>query len=427
MRVPPPGPVPVGRRRFLAAVAGIAAACGERTDPDRRPGGARQPAARDAVDQVLLIDAAGPGGFGPFVEEILIAEGLLGVRRVVTAAASPLAVDRVGAVVIHGDLSSSEWINAVLAFVRRGGALVSVCPGSELLSRFGVRVAGPLPPASGVFFGSDSTEPLRLHVEAEGWDVTAGRVEAWFADDAGPTRHAAVVRVSDGEGSAVFWAFDVARNVALIRQGDPAWVPAPAADAREASLIDALAARLKAESLGRPDADVYQRALVGGLSPRSGVPGPLVLTGYFPHGSEAVLVATAAARGLGAKPLDALVRRVERARGRLSIHYALPGSTSTERFLRGVRWSAERLPILGDVLADSSMPPSPRFVGDWRERGHEFAPLSPAGCGLQEGLADAWRAFDEAGYGRGARTLRTDGACGTGGARRSHSATAACA
>jgi hypothetical protein len=394
------------RREFLVATAALAAACGRPADRPAAGAGSRAALPGAATPHVLLVDAG--ASFAAFLGEMLGAEGVIGVVTHDAASASPEVLITAGAVAVHGAALSPAWIDGLEAFVRRGGLLVAVAPGAPLLGRFGIEEGGALA-ATGVQLAhrADDESPLRLHVAGQRWTpAPEAAVEATFAGDiAAP----AAVRVTHGDGQAVLWAFDVAHNVALIRQGNPAWADTNRDDLPQQQVVDAMVGWIRPETLARPDADLYQQAVSAALAGGTGVVGPAPLLDYFPGAARSVLVATSDAHGNGAAVLDALVRRVEGLDGRLSIYYTPPATTGWRLTARRARWTLGRLPVVGDAFLSDLGPPSPQVVDSWRARGHEFAPHPRAdeGVDLESGLAQAWQEFDDDGYGTTHLSTRT--------------------
>jgi len=403
-----PGTAALNRRQFLAATALAAAACG-RPPESARSAGASAPA-RTPLAPALLVNAGGRAVFGAYLGEMLAGEGLCGLTPVPAGDPPPDSVARAAALVVYGDALSTAWVDAVDAAVRRGATLVAVAPGAALLARFGIEDRGELR-CDGVFL-SDRADAaaLRLHVDGRRWAVPPGATTAArFAMPAGIPPVPAVVQLTHGSGRVSAWAFDVARNVALIRQGDPARANANYDALPSIQLIDALAGWVRPETLTRPDADLYQQRLSAQLAAGSGATGPLPMLEYFPGEARSVMVATSDAHGNGAAVLEALLRRVEGFDGRLSVYYTPPATTGWRRTARHVRWTLGRLPLVGDRLLSEFGPPAPQVVAGWRARGHEFAPHPRAdeGVDLEGGLAELWEAFASDGYGTDHVSTRT--------------------
>ncbi|MGE0361103.1 MAG: hypothetical protein AB7H93_04975 [Vicinamibacterales bacterium] len=403
-----PATAALNRRQFLAAAAVAAAACGRPTE-SARPAGAAPPS-RASLTPALLVDAGGHAVFGAYLGEILAGEGICGLTPVPAGDPPPDSVARAAALVVYGDALSTAWVDAVEAAVRRGATLVAVAPGGALLARFGIEDRGELR-GDGVFLPDGADAPaLRLHVGGRRWTVPPGATAAaTFATPGGASTAPAIVQLTHGSGRVSAWAFDVARNVALIRQGDPNLANANHDALPAIQLIDALAGWIRPDTLTRPDADLYQQRLGALLAAGTGATGPLAMLDYFPGDARSVMVATSDAHGNGAALLEALLRRVEGFGGRLSVYYTPPGTAGWRRTARHARWTLGRLPLVGDRLLSEYGPPAPYVVEGWRARGHEFAPHPRAdeGVELESGLAELWEAFATDGYGTDHVSTRT--------------------
>jgi len=67
-------------------------------------------------------------------------------------------------------------------------------------------------------------EAVQFHSTADHYQLAGAQVVAWLADKSGTPTDFPVVTVGQlGQGQAAMWAFDLARSVALTRQGNPDW------------------------------------------------------------------------------------------------------------------------------------------------------------------------------------------------------------
>lgn len=402
---------PLSRRRFLAASAASAAfgvACGRPPAPgtDRAP--ARVPAAVPAVPQVLVVDGRGAGGFTAYLEELLGAEGVVGVQRVSATAAAPDWLDRVLAVVADGPALPPEWMTALERFAWRGGIVVGLTPAPAFLARCGLAaIERRAAPPDGVRLAAPSAELLRLHVDVDmgGFAAEAGEAEAMFALGE-TTGAAAVVRRRHGAGLVCGWAFDVARNVALIRQGSPQRVDVERDGLANLRFADLMVGWADPNRRHDVDADTFVRLLVGQLA-AAAASGPLLAADHFPGTARTVLIGTGDAHGVGAQVLDEMLGRVEAGGGRLSVFYEPRPTPAWRRYARRARWAASTWPIVGSAVASGEAPPSPRLVDAWRRRGHEFCPHPTSRPTLEAGIARAWDDFAADGYGTDHRVVRT--------------------
>ena len=400
----------VTRREFLAASAAsaaLASGCGRASGPSGSGGVAAAQAPGPAVTQVLLVDAKGDGGFAAYLEELLGVEGVIGVRRVSARSAAPDALDGVRAAVVYGPNVPAAWSDALDRFAVRGGVVAAVEPGASLLARLGiVESAAPPAAADGVRPAGSDDAALRLHVPGRSWQVAADDVEAAFTTRGIPGAPA-IVRRRHGAGVFTLWAFDLAYNVALIRQGSPARVNVDRDGHPKTRFVDVMFGWVDPDLLDRADADEYVRLLVGQLATGDGAGGPLLAADFFPGDARTVLVATGDAHGVGADVLDQVLHRVEAAGGRLSVLYEPPYTPGWRRYARRARWAASTLPLVGPMVESGYAPPSPQLVNAWRARGHEFLPHPTTSPDLEQGLARAWQDFADDGYGTAHAVTRT--------------------
>ncbi len=401
----------VTRRDFLAASAAasaaLAASCGRSPGPGASAGANPESVSSTSFPQVLLVDASGADGFGAYLEELLGVEGVIGVLRVSAQTMPHDLLDGMLAAVIYGPDVPDAWTDALDRFAIRGGAVAAITPGAALLARFGISEA-EAPPSSpdGVRRTDASDAALRLYVPVRQWRARADEVEAFFSTD-GTTGSPAIVSRRHGAGVVSCWAFDVARNVALIRQGSPDRVNVDRDGHPKIRFVDVMFGWVDPDLLDRADADEYVRLLVGQLAAGGATGGPLLGVDFFPGEARTVLIATGDAHGVGAEVLDQVLHRVEAAGGRLSVFYEPPQTPGWRRYARRARWAASALPLVGPVLQSRYAPPPPRLVNAWRSRGHEFSPHPSGYPDLDTGLTRAWRDFEDDGYGTAHSVTRT--------------------
>ena len=176
--------------------------------------------------------------FGGYLAEILRGEGLVefdtSERSALFAADSPAARLASYGVVVAAemDLIAAEE-QALRDYVKGGGVLVAMRPDAGLADLFGIRAIGTRPERLVQHFGIDARAPLakgiteqslQYHGEATDYALDAAAALAYLYDDADtPSSHPAVTVHRVGSGSAVAFAFDLAKSVVLLRQGNPNW------------------------------------------------------------------------------------------------------------------------------------------------------------------------------------------------------------
>lgn len=197
-----------------------------------------EPPKGDAPILVLTDRNYGANPFGGYLVEILRGEGLVEFhqkeRSALFAAAEPAGALAPYRVVIAAEMEFMAEEEPLLRdYVRRGGLLVAMRPGAELADLFGLRVFGTRPERLIQHFGIDAhaplaqgvvEEPLQYHGEATSYALDGATALAWLYEESGtPSAQPAVTVHRHGSGSAVAFAFDLAKSVVLMRQGNPDW------------------------------------------------------------------------------------------------------------------------------------------------------------------------------------------------------------
>jgi hypothetical protein len=177
--------------------------------------------------------------FGRYLTEMLRTEGLMLFREVqlgwLVRKADPLAFLRTFPLVL---LAETRLLPAqqdlIRAYVAAGGNLVAMRPEPALADLFGLKHVGVRPETSEQFFAFDTTtgpgvgitaESLQYHGPADTYTTAGASVLASFWDDlTTPSAAPAVTRHSAGGGQAIAFAFDLAKSIVLMRQGNPDWV-----------------------------------------------------------------------------------------------------------------------------------------------------------------------------------------------------------
>ncbi|HEX6097049.1 MAG TPA: family 16 glycoside hydrolase [Thermoanaerobaculia bacterium] len=259
--------------------------------PDAGPGG----------PVLVLSSAANP--FSRYYGEILLAEGLnaFAVKEINSVTGSMLtAYD----VIILGEMAlTSAQVTMLADWVNAGGNLIAMRPDAQLATLLGltsgsgtlgdgyVAVDTSGAPGAGIV-----SETMQFHGTANLWSLNgATAVAALYSDATTPAGAPAVTVRSVGAngGSAAAFLFDLARSVALTRQGNPAWsgqerdgiAPIRSDDLFFPSWIDF--ARIEI-----PQADEQQRLLVNLIQTVNHDRKPLPRFWYLPDGRKAAVVMT---------------------------------------------------------------------------------------------------------------------------------------
>ncbi len=439
----------VSRRRFLklAGAAGVVAlpgllgydlyraAAGE-APPQISPYAAtdlmpRWPEVAGGAAPLLVLIGEGAGNaFGAYLAEILRAEGLhcFQVGRVADLATAPLPW--YDTVILAETALSPPQAEILGQYVASGSSLVAMRPDAALGGVLGVRsgdsalpegrlqVIAAHPVARGI-----PTSALQFHGAANLYALDGAEPIAWLRGGQGEADgHPAVTLHRQGQGQAALWAYDLARSIVTMRQGNPEWANQERDGGLGIRAADMFRGWVDLDLLPIPQADAQQRLFANLLNALSQARRPLPRLWYFPGRAPSVLIATGDAHGAPTAAIASVVERVERRGGRATIYYSPPLEERARRTASRARFLVTGLPVVGDDLAKRFRSVDPRQIADWRARGHEFT-LHPyvgqegicawylggelATPSLEEGWRRYWREFTGLGYGPVSPTTRT--------------------
>jgi len=361
------------------------------------------------VPLLLLSNPRAQPDFGPYLAEILRAEGFTAFRSAPLSALRPDGLAAFSLILLAAGPVSADEAALLRAYVAAGGALLALRPDPALAPIFGVRQIGPgstgghlrVVPGTPFTLGSEEGS-LQFHGPSD--QLALAGAEAIAHDAAG---NPLIATYRFGQGRSAIWAFDLPRSIALTRQGNPAWVGEERDDLPGLRAADLFVGWIDLERIGVPQADEQQRLLLNMLQQLSETGPPLPRLWYFPGAAPAVLVATGDAHGSRARHVEQVLGQVERYGGSMSIYYTPPAAGVLGRMARKARWTASELPAVGGLLGSADPLPTPAHLATWRERGHEFGMHPYVEQGLEQGYNMYWNEFLKYGYGPLPPTVRT--------------------
>ncbi len=182
---------------------------------------------------LVLIDPETSDRFGIYTCEILRAEGIYCFQ---VSRLDEMTSDLLGdyGLVILTETEVTTAQAAILdAYVDEGGRLIAFRPDQKINHLFGMVASGywvedgylRLVPGTPVQEGL-TLESMQIHGTANGYCIVSKQavpVATLFSDSATPTSYPAVVSHSYGKGKAVAFAYNLPKNIAYTRQGNPAW------------------------------------------------------------------------------------------------------------------------------------------------------------------------------------------------------------
>lgn len=364
-------------------------------------------AVQAATPLLLLTNSHAEGAFGPYLGEILRGEGLLTFTTTPVEQIDAATLARHSAVLLGPGPLSLGAVEILRTFVADGGGLVAIRPHPRLDSLLGVhhlgdqntggqlQVVARHPMAQGIDQGR-----LQIHSTADHLELVGA--EALALDTAG---HPLVTVRRLGRGLAIAWAFDLGQNIALLRQGNPAYTGQERDGLEGVRAADLFQGWIDLERIAVPQADELARLLANNLAAAS--PAPLPRLWYFPAPAAALLVLTGDAHGSRMPALHQALGLAERHGATMSVYYAPPPASTARRLLRRARGWLEGAPLIGATFDSDSGLPSGHSVATIRERGHEFGMHPYVEQGLETGYSAYWNDFIKLGYGPLPATVRT--------------------
>jgi hypothetical protein len=276
------------------------------------------------------------------------------------------------------DLTGAEE-QALRDYVKGGGLLVAMRPGADLADLFGIRLIGTRPERLVQHFGIDARAPLakgiveqslQYHGEATNYALDGAAALAYLYEDADtPSANPAVTVHRYGSGSAVAFAFDLAKSVVLVRQGNPNWQDTEG---------DTMPGYRPMDLFMRPDGSTYfdpqrlmipqadeQQRLLANLIVRL-IDKPLPRMWYLPGRHKAIMVNAGDGEGDHGPQIAPALDACASYGGRFSVYLMTPG--------------IEKTPVEEEAA--------------WRLAGHEVGVHvyggGPDGTGARETLRDAY-------------------------------------
>ncbi len=364
------------RKALRVAVAVVAALWFGQTTPNARDGSA---------PILLVVNSGAANPYGPYLAEILQAEGITAFATVELSSLSAPVLDAARLVVLAETPLTAGQASLLTAYVGAGGRLIAMRPDAQLNGVLGLTDLGPssaeryLAIHAGTYSGSGlqtDTLPFWGPVQRYQTDALATTVATLYSDRTTATAYPAVVRF----GTTATWAFDLARSTVLTRQGKPenAGLIRDGTDAiRTTSLFYG---DIDLDRVGLPHADIQMRLFSRLIADLLADTLPLPRLWYFPGTARTLLVPTADTHVYDDAGTQAQIASIEAHGGVLTMYIS--------------RW----VPY-----------PTAEQASTWRANGHEFG-LHPYGSAdnatIEEGFQLSADWFAANGLGTPSRTVR---------------------
>ena len=273
----------------------------------------------------LLADAA---GLSDYLAEILRAWGLSLFDMTGPDALKNLDPDETRVVICPASRLADQHGAWLAEYAERGGTVVCFTPGGELASAAGVEIEGEKEPPlrlrlTDLPVGGVAGEALPVVGRGDNWRIGPdARPLAWlYHPGRGEGESAGIVERRIGRGRIVAYAFDLARCVLLLRQGDPARaerIPPGDRVARPSHM----AMDIGPDDSGRlPFADLLGRSLVEITRRSLGGPAPMV--SHLPGAAAGVALYSGDEDGASVEQVEAQLDEAAASGGRMSLYVAM--------------------------------------------------------------------------------------------------------
>src|SRR6266498_276234 len=380
---------------------------------------------------LLIVNHESPNPFGIYLGEILRAEGINCFHTAELSNIQSGSLEKYAVVVLAETPLSNAQAEIFRGYVARGGRLISMKPDERLGEMFGLeRSVGSLsegylkmepeyPASEGI-----NSSSLQYHGSANLYPLAGAQSVAWlYKDRETSTQYPAITFNQVNNGMAFAFAFDLAKSIVYMRQGNPESSNQEHDGHPFIRATAMIVGWLDLERIGIQQADEQQRLFVKLIYELSQTKIPLPRLWYFPGHANALLVATGDAHPMsGGETINNVLTRVESFGGHMSIYYSFILHDDLYRFAQRGRFYAGKLPVIGEMLEEHYKTPTPDQVANWRARGHEFTVHPHVGSGtcggfsvngpvtfnhLEDGWKVYWRQFTGLGYGPVSNTVRT--------------------
>jgi len=349
-----------------------------------------------------------------YYTEILRAEGVNCFHTTDLSTLQPASLEKYDVAILAESPLTTIQADMFDAYVVRGGRLVSMKPTDRLETVLGLErnegtflsngyiKAEPDYPAS----GGINPSTLQIHDNANLYTLANAQPIAWLYSNRDTTTENPAIAINTvGEGLAVSFAFDLAKSIAYMRQGNPQLIDQDIDGLAGVRTVDKFVGWIDLDRIEIPQADEQQRLFVNILSLLSKQPLPRLW--YFPENNKSVLIVTGDSHSNPANFIEEALSIVDQHGGHMTVFYSPQIVNDIGRAARWSRfWLTDHVPVVSGFLGDEFGSPTPVLVENWRARGHEFTLHPYVETGLDE-WALYWKEFTGRGYGPVSQTVRT--------------------
>jgi hypothetical protein len=292
---------------------------------------------------LLIVNSSAANKFGPYLGEILRAEGLNAFDQVELNNLTAAQLAQYDLAILAQTPLNSSQASMFSTYVSGGGALLAMRPDAQINSLFGLnasagmRTNGYLQIQTNAVFNNATPgygltpATLQIHGDADQYTLVAGAVmlAQLYNTATNPTPYSAVVGANYGNGQAVAFTYDLASNVAYTRQGNPANANVDVDGDTFVRTVDFFqtignpgAPWIDRDKIPIPQADEQQRLFARLITQMIGRNRPMPQLWYFPETAKTMLILTSDAHWDTLSQYTNLIADTNNHQGKITIYLA---------------------------------------------------------------------------------------------------------
>jgi hypothetical protein len=255
---------------------------------------------------LLITSGSAQNPFGSYLAEILKTEGFRGFEQIDVSVLTSTDLSGYRVVILAEMNLTAVQATALSTYVNTGGRLLAMRPDAQIANLFGITAVGTTQPNG--YLAINSAQPvaqglpnatLQLHSPATNYTLNgATAVAQLYSTATTVTLYPAIVAANAGSGRTVAFSYDLATNVILTRQGNPANANVDTDGDGVLRTVDLFQPTTQGaetwidrDKIPLPQADIQQRLFARLIEDLLGVPTPRLW--YFPDQAMTMLIVTA--------------------------------------------------------------------------------------------------------------------------------------
>ncbi len=310
--------------------------------------GERTHAAGSTPPILLIVNASASNPYGAYLGEILRAEGLnsFDIVQLTSLTSATLAPYQL-ALLAETPLTATQ-ASMLSSYVTGGGRLVAMRPDTQIASLFGISPVGST--QTDGYLAINSSTPsgqglpsatLQIHGAATRYSLSgATTIAQLYSNASTTTSYPAVVTATSGSGKTAAFAYDLARNIVMTRQGNPANANVDTDGDSVLRTIDLFQAStpggqpwVDRDRIPIPQADVQQRLFARLIAELLQGVTPLPRLWYFPGSAKTMLIPTGDAHANPSSYYQNQINSIAARNGRMTFYITIAADPSNAEML----------------------------------------------------------------------------------------------